>query len=208
MIPILFEDQWLMVVDKPSGLLVIPTPKGERRTLTNLLNQGLKEQGIAYRLHPCHRLDRDTSGLVIYAKGKATQQRMMEEFRQRRIRKTYLAFVQGVVARGHGEIDSPLEGRRAVTRYTVLEKRKGFSVVEVSPLTGRKNQIRMHFKKMGNPVLGDTRFVFRRHFKIKARRLCLHAKGIEFTHPVTHRRVCVDSALPVKLQEFLDERRG
>ena len=78
MVPVIYEDEWLVIVDKPSGLLVIPTPKNERHTLTNMLNEQLQKDGVTYRLHPCHRLDRDTSGLVIYAKGKAMQQKMME----------------------------------------------------------------------------------------------------------------------------------
>ena len=82
-IPIIYEDEWLLVADKPSGLLTVPTPKNEKRTLTSILN-----------LYPCHRLDRETSGLIIYAKDKSTQQKMMDEFRGRKVKKTYLAFVR------------------------------------------------------------------------------------------------------------------
>ena len=84
MISVIFEDQWFLIADKPSGLLVIPTPKNETHTLTNLLNDKLKKDNIPYRLHPCHRLDRDTSGLVIYAKGKSVQKKMMDEFRAKK----------------------------------------------------------------------------------------------------------------------------
>lgn len=203
MIPVVFEDQWLLIVDKPSGLLVIPTPKDEKHTLTNILNEKLKKENIPYRLHPCHRLDRDTSGLIIYAKGKSIQKKMMDEFKNKRIKKTYIAFVQGKLPRPQGQITNPVEGQQALTRYKVIEQKKDFSVVEVAPLTGRKNQIRLHFKQIGNPILGDTRFVFRRHFKVKAKRMCLHAKTLEFVHPVTGEKVRVETELPEKMMSLL-----
>lgn len=203
MISTIYEDQWLLIVDKPSGMLVIPTPKGESHTLTNILNEDLKKRNIPYRLHPCHRLDRDTSGLMIYAKGKSTQQKMMDEFKDKKVRKTYVAFVQDTPRPPQGEIKNIIQDGQAVTRYRVIEKKNGFSVVEVNPVTGRKNQIRLHFKKIGNPILGDDRFVFRRDFKIKAKRLCLHAKAIEFIHPVTGQMVRAESTLPEKMANFL-----
>lgn len=199
----MFEDQWLLIADKPSGMLVIPTPKDERHTLTNLLNEKLKKENISYRLHPCHRLDRDTSGLIIYAKGKSVQKKMMDEFKNKRIKKTYIAFVQGKLPRPQGQITNPVEGQQALTRYRVIEQKKDFSIVEVSPLTGRKNQIRLHFKQIGNPILGDTRFVFRRNFKVKAKRMCLHAKTLEFMHPVTGEKVRVETELPEKMMSLL-----
>jgi len=206
MITIIYEDQWLIVVDKPSGLLVIPTPKGETHTLINLLNEQLKKEDAPYRAHLCHRLDRDTSGLIIFAKGKSTQKKMMDEFKQHKIKKRYIAFVQGVPSKPHGEIKHPIDGRSAITRYSIIERRQDFSIVEVSPLTGRKNQIRLHFNKIGCPILGDTRFVFRRHFKVKAKRLCLHAKSLEFAHPITKERIRIDSDLPEKMIEIAERR--
>lgn len=202
-IPILYEDQWLLIADKPAGLLVIPTPKNETHTLTGLLNRELIEKKISYRLHPCHRLDRDTSGLIIYAKGKMPQKKMMDAFKDRMIRKTYVAFVQGKLPESYGEIRIPIEERSALTAYKVIRQGKGFSVVEVKPSTGRKNQIRIHFKRIGNPVLGETKFAFRRDFNIKAKRLCLHATALEFTHPITGQKIRVESGLPEKMLELL-----
>jgi 23S rRNA pseudouridine1911/1915/1917 synthase len=203
MIPVAYEDEWFLIVDKPSGMLVIPTPKNERHTLTNLLNHDLAKRNTSYRLHPCHRLDRDTSGLIIYAKGKSAQQRMMEEFKKRRIKKTYIAFVQGRLKSGEGEIKSAVEGQASLTRYRVIKACWGFSVVEAQPVTGRKNQLRIHFKKIGNPILGERRFAFRKDFEIKARRLCLHAGVLEFTHPMTGKIIKVQSELPEKMKEML-----
>ena len=203
-IPIVFEDDWLVVADKPSGLLTIPTPKNESRTLSSILNNDLIEKGITYRLHPCHRLDRDTSGLVIYAKGKSIQQKMMDEFKARKVLKTYIAFVRGCPTKSEGEMKDPIEGQSALTRYKVIGKKEGFSVVEVSPVTGRTNQIRIHFKQLGNPVMGETRFAFRKDFTIKAKRLCLHAQFLEFMHPVTGKGIKLEARLPADMQAFLE----
>ncbi len=193
-IPVIYEDDWLLVVDKPSGLLTIPTPKKESRTLTSILNDYLKEQNLAYRLHPCHRLDRETSGLIIYAKGKSVQKKMAEEFKNRRVKKTYIAFIKGVPSSMQGEIKAPIEGSSAVTKYKIVEKRDNFAIVEVEPLTGRTNQIRIHFKHIGHPILGETKYAFRRDFKVKAKRLCLHAKELSFRHPVTGAPIRVSAA--------------
>ncbi len=203
MIPVVYEDDWFLIVDKPAGLLVIPTPKNERHTLTNLLNQDLIKRNIPYRLHPCHRLDRDTSGLIIYAKGKAAQQKMMGEFKKRRVKKTYIAFVRGRLKSHQGEIRSTVEDQAALTRYRVIKFCPGFTVVEAQPVTGRKNQLRIHFKKIGNPILGETRFAFRRDFEIKAKRLCLHARMLEFTHPLTGKTIKAESELPEKMEEMI-----
>jgi len=204
-IPIVFEDDWLVIVDKPSGLLTIPTPKKEKRTLTSILNEDLEQRGILYRLHPCHRLDRETSGLVIYAKGKSVQKKMMDEFRDRQIKKTYIAFVAGLPAHDQGQITSNIEGASALTTYKVIGRKSGFSVVEVSPLTGRTNQIRIHFKEIGHPLLGETKFAFRRDFTIKAKRLCLHAQALEFRHPESGKIIRLEAALPQDLTAFLNK---
>jgi len=205
-IPIVYEDDWLLAVDKPSGLLTIPTPKKEQRTLTSILNEHLKSINAAYRLHPCHRLDRDTSGLILYAKGKSVQKKMMELFRSRKIKKTYTAFIKDHLNRMSGVIKSPVQGIAAITEYRVIGERKGFTIVEVMPLTGRTNQIRIHFSSIGHPILGERKFAFRRDFKIKAKRLCLHAQELEFIHPFSGRQTKISCGLERDLEEFLKEK--
>ena len=202
-IPIAYEDDWLLVVDKPSGLLVIPAPKKEGRTLTGILNEDLEKRGELYRLHPCHRLDRETSGLIIYAKGKSIQKKMMDEFRYKKVKKTYIAFAQGLLRQAQGEIRIPIEGLAATTRYKIIERRRDFAVVAVNPLTGRTNQIRIHFKRIGHPLVGETKFAFRRDAVLKAKRVCLHAQSLEFIHPLTKKTIRVDTDLPADLGEFL-----
>ncbi len=202
-IPVVYEDNWLLVVDKPSGLLVIPSPKNEPRTLTSILNEDLKKRGLSYRAHPAHRLDRDTSGLIIYAKGKAAQKKMMDEFRRQGVRKTYVAFAQGGLPKDEGRIDLSIENHKALTTYKVLQRRKGFTVVEVTPLTGRTNQIRIHFKHIGHSLLGENRFAFRKDFEVKAKRLCLAATELKFIHPVTQEKIHLKIDLSKDLKEFL-----
>jgi 23S rRNA-/tRNA-specific pseudouridylate synthase len=141
---------------------------------------------------------------VIYAKGKSVQEKMMEAFRARSIKKTYIAFVRGCPARTEGEMKNQIEGQPAQTKYKVISKKKDFSVVEALPVTGRTNQIRIHFKQLGHPILGETKFAFRKDFAIKAKRLCLHAQSLEFIHPVAHKFIRLTCGLPKDLQQFLE----
>jgi 23S rRNA pseudouridine1911/1915/1917 synthase len=203
-IPIIFQDEWLLVVNKPAGLLTIPTDKNETSTLTGLLNKAPKDEAAA-RLHPCHRLDRETSGLIIYAKGKSSQQKMMALFHAKKVKKTYLAFVQGRMEKTSGEIKQHIEGQPAITRYRVVEQRNNFAVIEIEPLTGRTNQIRIHFKLIGHPLIGEKKFAFRRDFKLRANRLCLHAQGVEFFHPVSGKLISLESGLPLGMKNFLEK---
>lgn len=204
---ILYEDDHVIAVDKPAGMLVIPTPKGETNTLTGLLNRELDSRGVAENAHPCHRIDRETSGLILYAKGKKAQQLMMEEFRHHRVRKSYLAFVHGRLGRKSGIIDRPVENKKSATRYKVIEERKDFSVVEVEPVTGRTNQIRIHFKAIGHPIVGERRFAFAKDFKLKFRRAALHSHKIGFDHPVTKEPLAFTAPVPEDMTKFLEANR-
>ncbi|MFA5310720.1 MAG: RluA family pseudouridine synthase [Candidatus Omnitrophota bacterium] len=193
-IPIVYEDDCLLVVDKPSGLLTVPTPKNEQRTLTSILG-----------LYPCHRLDRNTSGLIIYAKTKALQQKMADEFKKRKVNKVYVAFISGLPLKAEGIIENKIEGMFAKTQYRVVERRNGFTVVQARPFTGRTNQIRIHFKSIGHPILGEDKFAFRKDFKIKAKRLMLHAGRLEFKHPLSDKAIVIDSEMPQAMKNFLKE---
>ena len=202
-IPVVFEDDWLQVADKPPGLLVIPSPKKEPKTLTTILNRQMEQRGESVRLHPCHRLDRETSGLIIFAKGKSMQKRMMDIFKSRQIKKTYLAFVQGVLAQDRGRIEVPIEKKPAITSYQVMERRRSFTIVKILPLTGRTNQIRIHFKNIGHPLVGESRFAFRRDYKLRFKRVCLHCASLEFVHPMTKKEIQIKAGLPLDLKGFL-----
>lgn len=203
-IPIVYEDNFLVIVDKPAGLIVIPSPRNEKRTLTSILNDDLKERNLPYRLHPAHRLDRETSGLIIYAKGKSSQDKMMELFKSRLIKKKYIAFVQGHISQLAGEINIPILGMKSLTLFRVLETRKLFTVVEVSTLTGRKNQIRIHFKMISHPLVGETKFAFRKDFSLKAKRTMLHSSELEFISPFTKEKIHVKCDLASDMKKFLN----
>ncbi len=208
---IIYEDDYLIVVDKPAGMLVIPTPKKETNTLTDLLNKELDSRGIEANAHPCHRIDRETSGLIIYAKGKAAQQRMMDLFRAKSVKKTYVALVHGIVKKDFDTIRTSIYNRNkgckesAITEYRVLQRHKDFSVLEVKPATGRTNQIRIHLKSIGHPLVGESVYAFRKDFDLKFRRAALHAARLEFSHPVTGQKVVFDSQLPADIKKFLGE---
>ena len=206
---IIYEDDSLIVVDKPSGMLVIPTPKQEKNTLTDLLNRDLDSRGIEANAHPCHRIDRETSGLIIYAKGKKAQKLMMDQFKSRKVSKRYIAIVRGPVKKSFDTIKSSIYNRNrkrseeALTRYKVVSKNRDFSVLEVEPVTGRTNQIRIHLAGIGHPILGERIYAFRRDFKIGFKRVALHAARIEFTYPVTGAKMSFSSPLPADMENLI-----
>lgn len=203
-IPIVFEDDWLLVADKPAGLLSVPSPGGKSRNLTGILNQDAAERNLAYRFYPCHRLDRDTSGLIVYAKSRQVEKKMADAFRARQVEKRYTAFVHGKLPAPQGRISSPIEGKSALTRYRKTGERNAYSIVEVSPLTGRTNQIRIHFKRLCHPLVGEDRFAFRKDFPLRAKRVCLHAGYLSFKHPETGKMLAWESPLPEDMKKFLD----
>ncbi len=218
-ITILYEDDCYIAFNKPSGLLVIPTPKQEQHTLTHIVNETFKNKNDSGRLYPCHRLDRDTSGVILYAKGKKHQQLMMQEFFRRRVRKKYVAFLNGHIRPSQGEIRSrikDIDQRKftrhspallAITRYRVAQYRKRFCVVEAYPLTGRTNQIRIQFSEEGFPVLGDRKYAIAKNFSLRFKRAALHASELRFTHPVYRRETRIMSPLSQDMEDFLNQHR-
>jgi len=127
---------------------------------------------------------------------------MIDEFRKRAVHKTYIAFVQGQMPKIQGQINNRIEGQDALTKYKVLERRSNFTIVEVQPVTGRTNQVRIHFKAIGNPLVGEDKFAFRRDFALRFKRLCLHAKSLEFKHPVSGKEVKLEIDLAKDLEKF------
>ncbi len=213
-IPVLYKDESYIVFDKPAGLLVIPTPQGEKNTLVNIVNyQYAPSQG--WRLHPCHRLDRETSGAILFAKGKQCQKLMMAAFQKRTVIKKYIALVQGRLPKAAGELRSRVldfdqkkyrkgsAGQWAITRYRMLQQKRVFGIVEVQPLTGRTNQIRIQFSEIGHPLVGERKYARGRDYALKFRRAALHACALEWTQPVSHKRIHVTADLPDDMEVFI-----
>ena len=203
-----------MVFDKPSGLLTIPTEKNEEHTLVRLVNIDRHTQGA---LHPAHRLDRDTSGVILFAKGKANQQILMQSFKDKRVRKNYIAFVHGRLQPPEGKIRIPIKdffqrkflrhapAQSALTHYKVRDYHKNFTIVDVMPVTGRTNQIRIHFAKLGHPLVGEDKYAFRKDFVLRFRRTALHAAQLEWPHPVTSKMITVRAPLATDMEKFLEK---
>lgn len=214
MLKILYEDDRYIVFDKPAGLLVIPSPKKEKNTLMDLVNRQDVSDKNSRKLHPCHRLDRDTSGVILFAKGKANQRAMMDVFKRQKIRKIYTAFVHGHFKNRIGEIKSFIKDfdqrrfnrhsppKMSITRYKVIETKKDFSVLEVSPLTGRTNQIRIQFSGIGHPLLGERKYAFGKDFALKFRRTALHARSLKWFDPVLKKEIKVESPLPEDMKKL------
>ncbi len=215
-VEILHQDSWSVIVNKPAGLVVIPTPHKEEKTLTSIINEQflLSKQG---RLHPCHRLDRETSGVMIFAWGKKNQKYWMDAFQRRSVEKKYIALVQGFVKKPRGCLKSwvkDFDSRKyqkkekpkwAEAFYEVLGHGKGFSVLKVDLLTGRTNQIRIQLAQIGHPVLGERKYAFAKDYPVKFRRVALHAQSVACTHPMTQKRINVEAPVPKDMSEYLNQ---
>jgi 23S rRNA pseudouridine1911/1915/1917 synthase len=214
---IVYEDDWLLVVDKPAGVVVHPAPGHEHGTLA----QGLVAHGArgGHELRPgiVHRLDKDTSGLLIVAKGDAAYQALVAAMERRDIKRVYLTLLCGALPQDEGSVDAPIgrhvrdrkrmslhttAGKRAVTHFRVLDRAPGFTLVRVQLETGRTHQIRVHFAALGYPVAGDAQYGRRERPEGLSRQF-LHAAQLAFPHPEDGRQLGFASPLPRELQAFL-----
>lgn len=203
---VLFEDRCLIVVNKPCGMLVHPTNYEKNGTLLNGLafhvNRSRNSGDEFVRPHLVHRLDKETSGIVLAAKDASTARRLCDHFRRGLFEKRYVAVVDGIVGRNGGEIDKPIgrdpgikrwnvmkEGKRSVTRFSVLDRMDRHTLLELEPVTGRTNQLRIHCASIGHPIKGDSW-----HGGSECTRLCLHASLLDFWHPQGGRRVRIAKA--------------
>ena len=205
---IVFNDEYLLVVNKIAKILVQPAEKKDEVTLTSLLQ---KESGED--VFPCHRLDRETTGLVIYAKSAHMQEAITQEFKRGEVKKRYIAFVKDSPKKRQGLLEDYIidsEGKKfgekpkkAKTFYAVLKKFNNWSVLELEPVTGRTNQLRIQLAKIGSPILGERKYAFGRDFLVKFRRLALHDFYLNFIHPVSRDRVELKIDLPQDMKKFL-----
>lgn len=202
---IVFEDAELVVVNKPAGMLVHPTHQQKTGTLLNALAFYLNKspQASFVRAGLVHRLDRQTSGLILIAKTARSHRILSDHFRRKLIEKKYLALVQGVVFGDSGTIEAPIgryaekklwntkdDGKSARTNFWVKERFADKTLLELEPVTGRTNQLRIHLAHIGHPILGDTVYG-----GLSFPRLCLHAYKLVFWHPDGGRRLEVQARI-------------
>lgn len=217
-IEIVYEDQDLLVVNKPAGMVVHPAHGNPSHTLVNALLyhiQSLSQAGGPLRPGLVHRLDKDTSGLLVVAKSDSVHASLAEQFRDHRIDRTYEAFVRGVVQHEEGEIDEPVGraflnrkrvvvrpagGKSAVTYYRVRRRFPKASWLEIKPRTGRTHQIRVHLAHLGYPLLGDSLYGIK---SLGIDRQALHASKLGFIHPRTREKLVFEAPLPEDLQAFI-----
>ena len=227
-LPIVYEDEHLLVVDKPAGLVVHPAAGNRDGTLVNALlhHCGDSLSGIGGVARPgiVHRIDKDTSGLLVIAKHDKAHEGLARQFATHSIDRRYLAIVSGIPRQAEGTVDAPLarspqnrkkiaivpagKGKRAVTHWKRLALLKEAALVECSLETGRTHQVRVHMASIGHPLIGDP--VYGRGKSVHRdllnqldfRRQALHAAHLGFIHPVTKGRLSFDSALPSDMQEL------
>ena len=208
-IPLLYEDDDLVVVSKPSGLLSVPTPGAEGSTLPGVL----AAEGHAGLL-PVHRLDRDASGLVVLAKHEAARAALENLFRGRAVKKIYWALVRGRLRPESGVFEDPIldegatarvhaSGKPALTRWRVLAHHRASSVVEIELVTGRYNQIRLHFAHHDQALVGERKYARGKDDPLRAKRVALHAWRLAFPHPLQGHRIEVEAPLPEDLCALL-----
>jgi len=217
---IVHQDKDIIVVDKPAGLLAVPIPNSNAKNLFDLVAEHLR----GTRVGVVHRIDRYTSGLMVFAKNKKAYDRLVEQFRNQIPRRTYLAIVRGKLEQEEGELVHYLklvkEGFRNVVvdpdeegatyarlTYKVRERFPDTTLVEVNLDTGLKNQIRVQFEAIGHPLVGDRHYAPEEKEEPLINRQALHAYQLEIEHPRTHRQVSFEAKIPADMMRLIDRQR-
>lgn len=213
-VEILFEDDYLIVVVKEAGLLSIATAKEREQTAYSFLRDHVKKRDSKNQIFIVHRLDRDTSGIMLFAKSEKVKKLLQENWKEAVGERKYIAITEGMVTKPEGTITSwlkesksfimyssptPNGGQKAVTHYKVLKKNKNFSMLEVDLETGRKNQIRVHMQDLGHPIIADKKYG---STKNPIRRLGLHARVLAFRHPITGEEVRFETEIPKSFENL------
>ena len=223
-IDILYQDKDIVVINKPCGMVVHPAAGNEDGTLVNALMYHIRDlSGIGGEMRPgiVHRLDKDTSGLILVAKNDKAHVVMSEQFKSRTMEKHYRAVAFGGLSQESGLIDAPIarhpvdrkkmavvpDGKPSQTEWHVLERFRGATYLDVHLLTGRTHQIRVHMQSIGHPLLGDKIYAPNIKTSVHVPRLMLHAYSLSFTHPITGERMDLTAPLPEQFTTVLQKLR-
>ena len=221
-IEIIYEDSDIIVVNKPKGMVVHPANGNPDGTLVNAIMAICKDSlsGIGGEIRPgiVHRIDKDTSGLLIVAKNDNAHVRMSEQIKNHEVKKTYIALVRGVFKENEATIDMPIgrstsdrkkmavnkNGKNAITHIKVLKRFDKYTLLKVNIETGRTHQIRVHLSHIGYPIVGDYTYSNgKNEFDVIGQ--CLHAQKLEFKHPITQKDMCLEAELPQYFKDILDK---
>lgn len=226
---VVYEDNDILVVNKQKGLVVHPGSGNWDGTLVNAIMAHCKDSlsGIGGELRPgiVHRLDKDTSGLLIIAKHDKAHIAMSEQIKNREVKKTYIALIRGTIAENEATIDMPIgrstkdrkkmavtkTGKEAITHFKVINRfttlKGSYTLLEIKIDTGRTHQIRVHMAEIGHPVIGDVVYSNgKNEFGVEGQ--CLHAKRLEFCHPITGKKMVLEAELPEYFEKIVNELEG
>ena len=222
---ILYEDEDVLVVNKPKGMVVHPANGNPDGTLVNAILAMCKDSlsGIGGEIRPgiVHRLDKDTSGLLIVAKNDEAHMNMSKQIQERKVTKKYIALVRGVVAEDEATIDLPIarstkdrkkmavdpKGRNAVTHFKVLKRYDNYTLLELKIDTGRTHQIRVHMSYIGHPVVGDEVYSNgKNEFGVQGQ--MLHARYLQFKHPITGKELSLEAPIPEYFEDVLEKLKN
>jgi tRNA pseudouridine32 synthase/23S rRNA pseudouridine746 synthase/23S rRNA pseudouridine1911/1915/1917 synthase len=204
---VLWEDRYLVAIDKPMGLLSVPLDEGHTKHALGML----KDHYQTDQIYAVHRIDRETSGCLLFARGKDAEGRLKDLFERHDLKRIYFAIVEGRMQKKEGTWESRLleleslqvvesdEGRNAITHFTVLKHSPKYTYLKLTLETGRKHQIRVHCSSAGHPVLGDARYG---SSEDPIRRMCLHARHLELIHPFTGKLLKIESPLPAAFKKL------
>ena len=211
---ILYEDEYLLVVDKPAGMPVHPSMEHYEDSLCNIVKYYFDVNNIHKKIRPVNRLDRNTSGIVIFAKNEYIQECLISQMSNNKFKKEYIAICAGNFNKKHECIDAPISrkpnsiiercisknGDKAITIYHVVEQYKNFAKLKIELLTGRTHQIRVHMAYIGHPIIGDDLYGTKSDL---ISRQALHAYHISFIHPITKNEISINSQIPEDMQKLL-----
>ena len=219
---ILYEDNDIIVVNKPKGMVVHPANGNPDGTLVNAIMSICKDSlsGIGGEIRPgiVHRLDKNTSGAIIIAKNDKAHINLSEQLKNHEIKKTYIALVRGIVKENNATINMPIgrskkdrkkmavdkNGKDAITHFKVLKRYSNCSLLEINIETGRTHQIRVHLSHIGYPIIGDEVYSNGKN-KWNIEGQCLHAKSLDFVHPITGEKMHIEAELPEYFQKILED---